>query len=131
MRNAFLLSVAMMVMGAGCVGPQTQVGASMSMRSADGRIIVDSMPNLVTIPAGNLDIGAGGALAAYVIDRSTNLCYFWTTTSFGANVWTSGILIDCCRLRKIPAAVAVFRTMIESCDGSVPAAPSTPAPAAR
>jgi len=126
MRNAFLLSVAMMVTG--CVGPQAQVGASMPVPSADGRIIVDSMPNLVSIPIGHFENALGYVTAAYVIDRAANLCFFWTAQF---SLSTSGILIDCCRLRKIPAAVAVFRTMSESCDGSVPAAPSTPAPAAR
>jgi len=80
-----------------------------------------SMPNLVSIPAGYLDVG--GAAAAYVIDRSTNLCYFWATSYHSS----TGILIDCCRLRKIPAAVAVFQTMSESCGDVIAAAPATPA----
>jgi len=124
MRNAFLLSVAMMVTG--CVGPQAQVGVSVP--SADGRVIVGPLPNLVSIRAGYVDIGGGSEYAAYVIDRSANLCYFWTTQK---GFTGSGILIDCCRLRKIPAAVAVFQTMTENCGDAAPALPATSVPAAR
>ena len=115
------------MMVTGCVGPQAQVGASMPVPSADGRIIVDSMPNLVSIPIGHFENALGYVTAAYVIDRAANLCFFWTAQF---SLSTSGILIDCCRLRKIPAAMAVLQTMSESCDGTAtPAAPAPSAPA--
>ena len=122
MRNAFVLSVAMMVTG--CVGPQAQGGASMPLLPTDGRAIGGRMPNLISISAGQFDIGGAYVVAAYLIDRPTNLCYFWTTTT---GITTTGILIDCCRLRTIPAALAVFQTMSESCGAN--AAPTSAPPA--
>jgi hypothetical protein len=76
-------------------------------------------------PLGHFDIGEGYIHAAYVIDRATNLCYFWTS-QFALS--TTGILIDCCQLRKIPAAITVFQTMSESCgDCATPAVTSASA----
>jgi hypothetical protein len=121
MRNAFVLSVAMMVTG--CVGQQAQPVTSMPLLPTDGRAIGGGMPNLISISAGQFDIGAGYVTAAYLIDRPTNLCYFWTTTT---GVTTSGVLIDCCRLRKIPAALAVLQTMSESCGDNASPTSATP-----
>ena len=65
--------------------------------STPGVVRTDTRNPLVSIGAGEVDVGGGSYWRAwYVIDRATQTCWL--------KLGDSGAALDCCALRKVPAA---------------------------
>ena len=111
MRNAFLLSVAMIT---GCVVSRAQprVGES----KAQG--------NLTSVAAGTYKTGYQIFELTYVIDPAAGVCFLSVESTSSAEGGSISA-IDCCGLRNVPEVRAALPTLRESCGDAAPATPPT------